>query len=33
MEEAVKFFFGHSIDMIEAEEKKKAIEKVFFSKK
>lgn len=29
----VKFFFGHSSDMIEAEDKKKAIEKLFRSKK
>jgi len=33
VQDTVKFFFGHSQDMIEDEEKKKAIEKVFFSKK
>jgi hypothetical protein len=33
MEEKVKFFFGHSKDMIEAEEKRKTIERIFTSKK
>lgn len=33
MEETVKFFFGHSNDMIEDEDRRNKMEKIFLSKK